>query len=90
MFLRHLFTETAEELLLKQEDDKLLLTIVSVEILYIHWVLNSTVVDTNSNNVMEMNWRGYVLSSRSVSNFEPLNVNFEPLNVNFEPLNVRR
>ncbi len=48
----------AEELLLKHEDDKLVLTIVSVENLHIHWVLTSTVVDTNSNNMMEMNWHG--------------------------------
>ncbi len=80
----------AEELLLKHEDDELVLTFVSVENLHIHWVLTSTVVDTNSNDMMEMNWRGYVLSSRNVSNFEPFKVNFEPLNVNFEPLNVRR
>ncbi len=49
---------TAEELLLKHEDDELVLTIVLVENLHVHWVLTSTVVDTNSNNVMEMNWRG--------------------------------
>ncbi len=49
---------TAEELLLKQEDDELVLTIVSVENLHVHWVLNSTVVDTNSDDEMEMNWRG--------------------------------
>ncbi len=49
---------TAEELQLKQEDDELVLTIVSVENLHVHWVLNSTVIDTNSDNEMEMNWRG--------------------------------
>ncbi len=50
--------KTAEELLLKQEDDELVLTIVSVENLHVHWVLKSTVVDTNSDDEMEMNWRG--------------------------------
>ena len=50
--------KTAEELLLKHEDDKLVLTIVLVDNLHIHWVLNSLVIDTNSNDVMEMNWRG--------------------------------
>ncbi len=80
----------AEELLLKHEDDELVLTIVLVENLHIHWALTSTVVDTNSNDMMEINWRGYVLSSFSMSIFEPFKVNFEPLNVNFEPLNVGR
>jgi hypothetical protein len=50
--------KTAEEFLLKHEDDKLVLNIVLVENLHIHWVLNSLVIDTNSNDVMEMNWRG--------------------------------
>ncbi len=50
--------KTAEELLLKHEDDKLVLTIVLVDNLHIYWVLNSLVIDTNSNDVMEMNWRG--------------------------------
>ncbi len=69
---------------------KLVLTIVSVANLHIQWVLTSTEVDTNSDNMMKMNWREYDLSSESMSYFEPLNINFEPLNVNFEPLNVRR
>jgi hypothetical protein len=50
--------QRAEELLLKHEDDKLVLTIVLVENLHIQWVLTSTVVDTNSNEMMEMNWLG--------------------------------
>ncbi len=50
--------EGAEELLLKHEDDELVLTIVSVENLHIQLVLTSTVVDTNSNNMMEINWHG--------------------------------
>ncbi len=78
----------AEELILKHEDDELVLTIVSVENLHIHWVLTSTVVNTNSDDVMEMNWRVQVMSSCSMSNFEPFKVNFEPLNINFEPLTV--
>ncbi len=49
---------TAEELVLKHEDDELVLTIVSVENLHIHWALTSTVVDTDSDNMMGMNWRG--------------------------------
>ncbi len=52
------YVETAEELLSKHEDDQLVLTIVSVENLHIHWVITSSVVDTNSNDLMEMNWRG--------------------------------
>jgi hypothetical protein len=48
----------AEELLLKHEDDELVLTIVSVENFHIHWVLTSTVVDTNSSDMMEMYWCG--------------------------------
>ncbi len=48
----------AEELLLKHEDDKLVLTIVLVENLHIHWVLTSMVVDTNSDDMMEMKWHG--------------------------------
>ncbi len=55
MHLTRDFVQTAEELLLKQEDDKLVLTIVSVENLHVHRVLNSTVVDTNCDDVMEMN-----------------------------------
>jgi hypothetical protein len=45
----------AEKLLLKHKDDKLVLTIVSVENLHIHRVLTSTVVDTNFNKMMEIN-----------------------------------
>ncbi len=48
----------AEELLLKHEDDELssaYRTIVLVENRHIHGVLTSTVVDTDSGNMMEMN-----------------------------------
>ncbi len=63
----------AEELLLKHEDDELVLTIVLLENIHIHWVFTSMVDDTNSDDMMEMNWRGKVLSSYSMSNFEPFN-----------------
>ena len=42
-------------MLLKHEDDELVLTIVLVENLHIHGVLTSTVVDTDSDEMMEMN-----------------------------------
>ncbi len=48
-------------MLLKHEDDELVLivhSIVSVENLHIHGVFTSTVVDTDSDDMMEMNWRG--------------------------------
>ena len=48
----------AEELLLKHEDDEVVLinrTIVLVENHHIHGVLTSTVVDTDSGDMMEMN-----------------------------------
>ncbi len=57
----HLLIQVAEHLLMraeKHEDDELVLTIILVENLHIHWALTSMVVDTNSNNLMEMNWHG--------------------------------
>ncbi len=51
-------TSRAEELLLKHEDDEVVLIvlfIVSVENRHIHGVLTSTVFDTDSGNLMEMN-----------------------------------
>ncbi len=51
-------TKRAEEMILKHEDDEAgsaYCTIVSVENRHIHGVLTSTVVDTDSGNMMEMN-----------------------------------